>query len=112
MAFLQVSSLPYPQNGVAEVQDLPGGHPQVQFQAGRDSFGRKIPAQDHVEADNPRGGVRHSLEADVVDVGVGIIVPGARDGDVEFPRQICPFGVAKVVVGDHVVDGGAGRRER
>jgi hypothetical protein len=56
--------------------------------------------------------VRHSLEADVVDVGVGIIVPGARDGDVEFPRQICPFGVAKVVVGDHVVDGGAGRRER
>ena len=38
--------------------------------------------------------MRTGLQANVVDVGVGEVVAGAADGDVEFTRHIAPFGVA------------------
>lgn len=48
--------------------------------------------------------VMHCLEADIVDVGMGEVVPGRRDANVELARQIHQLLIALAVVGDHVID--------
>jgi hypothetical protein len=45
----------------------------------------------------------HSLEANIIDVGVGEVVPGGRDADVELARQVDQLLVALAKVGDHVI---------
>ena len=45
-----------------------------------------------------------SLEADIIDVGVGKVIARWGKADVQLPGQVSQLRVALAIAGDHVVD--------